>query len=216
MSRFVILLGGDLVVTPRLEKQIAGARIIAADSGIRHATALGVVPEVWVGDFDSTSPELATRYDDVKRVTYPSDKDTTDGEIALETAFDLGATSLVVAGAFGGTRADHGFQILAAAIAMRPRAEAILLTSGLEEAIPIVPGRALDADLPPGTLFSILAFSDLAGLTLEGAKWNLKRCDVPFGSSLVISNEVAGRLSLQVERGRCLLYAKFDMDNSVS
>ena len=57
MSTFVILLGGDLVVTERLRQQIAGARILAADGGIRHAAALGVDPELWLGDFDST-PEI--------------------------------------------------------------------------------------------------------------------------------------------------------------
>jgi thiamine pyrophosphokinase len=51
MSRFAILLSGDLVVTPRLHRQIAGARMIAADRGMKHARALGVVPELWVGDF---------------------------------------------------------------------------------------------------------------------------------------------------------------------
>ena len=33
MANFAILLGGNLTVTPRLREQIAGARIIAADSG---------------------------------------------------------------------------------------------------------------------------------------------------------------------------------------
>lgn len=49
MSTFVILLGGDLVVTERLKRQIAGARVLAADGGIRHAEALGVEPELWLG-----------------------------------------------------------------------------------------------------------------------------------------------------------------------
>ncbi|MCB1719598.1 MAG: thiamine diphosphokinase, partial [Candidatus Competibacteraceae bacterium] len=51
MSHFVILLGGDLSPTPRLRDQVAGARAIAADSGIRHAEALGLDPELWTGDF---------------------------------------------------------------------------------------------------------------------------------------------------------------------
>ena len=58
MSRFIILLGGKLVRTPRLDAQMAGARVIAADAGMCHAAMLGVVPELWVGDFDSAPADL--------------------------------------------------------------------------------------------------------------------------------------------------------------
>lgn len=71
MSTFVILLGGDLVVTDRLKRQIAGARILAADSGIRHAAALSVEPELWLGDFDSTSAELRVQYGHVPQRRSP-------------------------------------------------------------------------------------------------------------------------------------------------
>ncbi|TIT31323.1 MAG: thiamine diphosphokinase, partial [Mesorhizobium sp.] len=53
MSTFTILLGGDLLRTPRLDRQVEGSRVIAADAGIGHARMLGLVPELWVGDFDS-------------------------------------------------------------------------------------------------------------------------------------------------------------------
>jgi len=61
MSRFTLLLGGDLVRTPLLDRQVAGSRVIAADSGIRHAESLGVTPEMWVGDFDSAPADLRRR-----------------------------------------------------------------------------------------------------------------------------------------------------------
>ena len=58
MTLFLILLGGELTVTERLMRQISGARVIAADSGMRHAAALGVNPELWIGDFDSSDAAL--------------------------------------------------------------------------------------------------------------------------------------------------------------
>src|SRR5262245_49522689 len=106
MSRFTILLGGDLVRTPYLDAQVAGSLVIAADSGIRHAAALGLVPELWVGDFDSVPKRMANAYPNVRREVFPTEKDKTDGELAIDTALALGAASLVLAGAFGGPRAD--------------------------------------------------------------------------------------------------------------
>lgn len=70
MTRFAILLGGDLTVTPRLKSQIKGARVIAADSGMMHAAALHIMPELWVGDFDSAGSELTMQYRDVPRETF--------------------------------------------------------------------------------------------------------------------------------------------------
>ena len=61
MSSFVILLGGSLTMTDRLRRQCAGARLIAADSGMRHAALFDRGAELWVGDFDSTDDELAAR-----------------------------------------------------------------------------------------------------------------------------------------------------------
>ncbi|TKB24213.1 MAG: thiamine diphosphokinase, partial [Mesorhizobium sp.] len=82
----------------------------------------------------------------------------------------------------------------------------VLLTSGAQEGVPILPGKA-GFDYAEGTLFSVLGFSDLAGLTVSGAKWPLDGVEVAFGSSLTISNEIKGRLEIALERGRALLLA---------
>lgn len=49
MTTFTILLNGDLCVTDRLFHQIGNSRVIAADGGMRHAAALNVMPELWLG-----------------------------------------------------------------------------------------------------------------------------------------------------------------------
>lgn len=213
MSRFTILLGGELVRTPRLAAQAAGTRVIAADSGIRHADALGIVPELWLGDFDSVSEAMAATYPDTPRQVFQADKDKTDGELAVEAALERGATSLLLAGAFGGPRADHAHLHLALALRLAKAGIKVIVSSGWQEARPLLPGWSR-FDYDPGTMFSILAFSDLAGLTVTGARWPLDRVTVPFGSSLTISNEVTRELAVELSSGRALLLAHLFPDRS--
>ncbi|MGD9916179.1 MAG: thiamine diphosphokinase [Rhizobiaceae bacterium] len=207
MSRFTILLGGDFLPTERTAGQIAGSRVIAADSGIRHAMQIGIEPELWVGDFDSVSQELLDEWRRVPREVFPSGKDQTDGELAVAAAVARGATALTLAGAFGGARADHAHLHLAMAVRLAEQGLSVLLTSGWQEGAPILPQQATAYDLADGTLFSILGFSDLEGLTVTGARWPLSRITMPFGSTLTISNEVKGRLSIELGSGRALLVA---------
>lgn len=206
MSQFTILLGGDLVRTPLLERQLANSRIIAADAGIGHAALLGLTPELWVGDFDSVPADLPPRLASVQRQTFPPEKDKTDGELAIDAALERGATSLILAGAFGGAREDHAFLHLALALRLAESGTEILLTSGAQEGTPLL-GGSRKFDYASGTLFSILGFSDMSGLTVEGAKWPLKNVEVAFGSSLTISNEVTSDLRITLGSGRALLLA---------
>ena len=207
MSRFAILLGGDLVATPRLARQLAGARVIAADSGMRHAATLGLTPELWTGDFDSVEEGLRAFHADIPMEIFPPEKDQTDGEIAVEAALKRGARELVLVGAFGGERADHAYLHLAAAVRLAERGLSCLLSSGVQEGVPLMPGTA-SFDYDDGTQFSVLAFSELTGLSLSGARWPLENRFVPFGSSLILSNEVRGGLAVGLVAGRALLVAR--------
>lgn len=206
MGTFTILLGGDLIRTPRLDRQLEGSRVIAADGGIGHARMLGLVPELWVGDFDSVPANLPDDLAAVPRQVFPPEKDKTDGELAISAALESGATSLVLAGVFGGKRADHAFLHLALGLRLAESGMDVLLTSGAQEGIPLLPGMA-GFDYADGTLFSVLGFSDLSGLSVSGAKWPLDQVEVAFGSSLTISNEVKGRLEIALGSGRALLLA---------
>lgn len=208
-SHFTILLGGDAVPTPRLARQIAGNRVIAADSGMRHAQPLGLSPELWTGDFDSVDDALGAQYPDIAREVFPPAKDLTDGEIAVEAALSRGATALTLVGAFGGPRADHAFFHLTLALRLAEAGLPVLLTSGTQEGQPLLPG-ANSFDLAGQTLFSVLGFSDLRGLSIAGARWPLDDVFVPFGSSLTVSNEAAGRLVVTLGEGRAMLVSHPD------
>ncbi|KQT85157.1 thiamine diphosphokinase [Aurantimonas sp. Leaf443] len=208
MDRFAILLAGRCAPTPALRAALAPCRVIAADAGIHHAAALGLVPELWVGDFDSAPlppPDLAQ----TPRETFPRDKDRTDGELAMDFALARGARHLLLVGALGGPRSDHAFSNMIVALRHAANGIAVELFDGLERARPLGP-QAVAMDLSAGTQFSILKFSDLRGLTIEGAKWPLEAVDVPFHSILTQSNEALGPIRVGLREGVALIVAQAD------
>ena len=203
MSNFAILLGGNVKPTKRLKKQLEGARVIAADSGMQHADSLSLKPELWVGDFDSASPHLQKKHKDVPRQTYDVEKDATDGEIAIAEALRRGATSLILVGGFGG-QFDHTLAHAGFLLALTKRGMKIFMSSGDEEAHALVDEIAID-DLSFGTRLSVAPFADLRGLTLSGVKWPLTKRDVPLGSALTLSNIVTGSVRISLLSGSALI-----------
>jgi thiamine pyrophosphokinase len=205
MSRFAILLGGDLTVNPRLREQIAGARVIAADSGMMHARALGLVPELWVGDFDSAGSELLLDYAEVPRQTYPAAKDATDGEIAVQEALKLGATEIILLGGLGG-QADHATAHLALALQLAQSGVLCLITSGAVEAYPLIAGDH-EFDLAAGDRFSVVPWSDISDFTLQNVKWPLNHVTLTLGSSFTMSNVALGQVRLSFATGIAVAFA---------
>ncbi len=202
---WAILLAGEVAPTERLRAQTRGARVIAADAGMRHAEALELTPECWIGDFDSAPGSLRARYGHVQCISHPADKDMTDGALAIEHALKRGARSLLLIGALGG-RSDHALMHLMQLTDLASRGVAALASSGREEAHPLVPGRHV-IDLPAGATFSLIGLEDLRDVSLKGARWPLHGEDLPFGHSRPVSNVAEGPLELELGAGRGILLA---------
>lgn len=78
------------------------AHIICADGGIKHIKALGLSPDVIIGDFDSSE-----NTDEFKnKIVYPAKKDDTDLALAIDYASEKGFSKCVAIGCLGG-RLDH-------------------------------------------------------------------------------------------------------------
>lgn len=110
----VILADGTTPTRARLDAVWPGwddrvELVIAADGGARHALALGLRLDRWVGDGDSIDPgdlaALAASGVAVERA--PSDKDESDTELAVLAAVAAGAQAITLLGALGGVRLDH-------------------------------------------------------------------------------------------------------------
>ena len=179
----LILAAGDLIITPRV-RALAGetSLVVAADGGARHAVTLGLTLTQWVGDFDSSDGIIL----DAPRQTFPTEKDSTDLELAVLAAKNLGATSATILGAFGG-RFDHALGIALLAARETKNGFVMGLESGSEAAWIIVnqqfpfsiinrtSGRILNNLLFKTLVKSILVAPDLQAKTLDDKSQNTDR-----------------------------------------
>ncbi len=198
----VVVAGGSAPDPRAVLAAPSGARVIAADSGLDHALALGLDVEIAVGDFDSVSSEALWRAESAgTRIDrHPQEKDATVLELALDLAISLGATRVLVLAGDGG-RLDHLLSTL------------LLLGSGKYAAIEIdafigaahvhvVRGRrAIDGE--PGELISLLALhSPAEGVRTEGLAYPLDGETLEPGSSRGVSNVyVADMARITIDRG---------------
>jgi len=106
----IILAGADIDDHAWLASQIhPDDLIICADSGLRHAHAMGRVPHMIIGDFDSVDPNLLNIYKDKAKIIHDADQNSTDLMKAL--AHCPADIPIEIYGAMG-QRADHDFSTL--------------------------------------------------------------------------------------------------------
>ncbi|HMX08717.1 MAG TPA: thiamine diphosphokinase [Microthrixaceae bacterium] len=213
----VVFAGGPIPgvdTRSRLSARLAAldvARVVAADSGLELADALGVdlVPgrDRVVGDMDSLAgPRLGAAIEsgiDVDR--FPVDKDATDLALALDDAAAAarsGDRLLVIATRSG--RLDHMLAtvpLLAAAPYDDYERDAWVD----DDTLHVVRGlRRLT--LQPGATMSVLPIHGDAVVTLRGVRWELSSQRLSAGTSLGVSNVVeTPQVTVDVVEGTALV-----------
>ena len=215
MSRTVIFANGVLNRPERLRRHLQPTdRIICADGGARHALALGLTPDVVVGDLDSLEPAVQKelRAAGVRFETYPARKDETDLELAIHLAIAEGATEIDLVAVLGG-RLDQSLANLM--LLTRPEWAAVQLRAIEGDEI-AWPGRADEtitiAGKPGDTLSLVPLTHRVTGVTLEGVEWPLHQATLRLGSTLTISNVLtASTARLYLEEGLVLIIHQVSM-----
>lgn len=100
--------------------------IIAADAGYHHLEMLGIMPDILLGDFDTigTIPECS------ETITFPTEKDYTDTELAFMEGIKRGYNTFKIFGAIGGKRLEHTLGNLSLAASYAKKGYDILLSDG--------------------------------------------------------------------------------------
>jgi thiamine pyrophosphokinase len=185
-----------------------GAFVIAADSGLEHAAALGLRVDVLVGDLDSASPEAVSAAEaaGVHIERHPTAKDATDLELALAHALTAGATRVTVVSGGGGERLDHHLAELVLLAAARFAPLRLDARIGTARAVAIHAGDDVALAGAPGAMLTLLALGGPAtGVTATGVRWPLAADTLEPGSTRGVSNEiVSSPVRLRLEGGSLL------------
>jgi thiamine pyrophosphokinase len=198
----LLLIGGEGPARPVLEEVLARKpRIIAADSGFDLGRALGVEPELLVGDLDSVadSPELrAFPRERIRR--YPPDKDETDTELGLRIFRELGVGEIVLAGGGGGSLGH-----LVGLLALFERDERPAGWYTAREHVQAVEGEVVLEGCRGRSLSLFPLGAGASGLASQGLKWSLDGLSWTRGDAGVSNLCVEDRVVIRVRRGRLLM-----------
>jgi len=209
MKRVIVIIAGsgieDMEFLRRRIEAAAPETILCADGGARYAHALGLVPDLIIGDMDSLEDELLQCFEEkgAAIAAYPVRKDETDTQLALTRALAMNPEEILIFGAMG-RRLDHTLANLG------------LLMIGLEKDVPIkladeecevfVMAGAATVRGEKGQTVSIFPWGGEArGITLEGFEYPLEDANMNLARPCGISNRLTdeeGRI--RVDEG-CLL-----------
>lgn len=184
--------------------------VIAVDRGLEFCYRNHIHPDIVVGDFDSLPTGILEYYetdDSVRIKRLIPEKDDSDTESAMHTAFELNVTTIIMLGATG-TRLDHmqaNLQLLGYAYLRGVR---IYLVDAHNCASIVDKDAVLKESEQFGKFVSFFACSDdVEGLTLRGFKYPLTRHHLTnLSCGLTLSNEIVEtEASVTYESGMLLM-----------
>ena len=207
MQRLIIFANGDL---PDLQKAHDLLRtddfIICADGGTHHALALGLTPNLVIGDMDSIQKNQWHKLekDGVPIELFPRDKNETDLELALNRAIEFEPQQIIIVAALGG-RLDQTIGNIALLTDIRLSTFDVRLADGVDEIFFCrnqvqIHGRS-------GDIVSLIPWGNpVRGVQTQGLKWALADETLYPEKTRGISNEMlSDTASLRISSGNLLV-----------
>ena len=207
MQRIIIFANGEL-------PDIGKARLllktddyaICADGGTRHALALGVRPNLIIGDMDSAEKVQLQKFteSDVTLELYPADKNETDLELAIDRAIELNPKQILIIAALGG-RLDQTLGNLALITDPRLSRFDVRLDDGVEEIF--ICRDQIEVHGRSGDIVSLIPWQGaVSEVQTKDLKWVLHKETLYSDKTRGISNEMLGEAaSISIGSGLLLI-----------
>lgn len=200
-ARCLIFGAGDYTDSPQPCALCADSLVIAADGGYKYLDSIGITPDIYIGDYDSSE-----RPDGVGAVQLPIEKDDTDMLAAVRLALSRGCREIHMFGGTGG-RLDHTLANIQTLRFITERGGCgYLYGSGC--AMTVLSGERVT--LPSRTSGEVSLFAlerSVRGVTISGLKYTLENGEITDDFPIGVSNSYIGcRTEITVSDGCALLY----------
>ena len=180
--------------------------IICADYGYNYVKNTGIVPDLLVGDFDSTEVPGV----DIETIKLPCEKDVTDTFFAVETAIKRGYNDIIMFAAIG-NRIDHSYaNILCLDYINKNNCKGRIITAACS--IELLNAGEYKIVKEKFKYLSVFPFlTDIKGLTIKNVKYPLVNVDLDVSCQLGVSNEIINdECIISLKEGKILLIKSND------
>lgn len=179
--------------------------ILVSDGGYKTAKKMGLKIDALLGDFDSiTIKELKeAELEGIKILSFPVNKDKTDGEIAVDYAISEGSSEIVILGSFK-EELDHALGNLFLIFKINKQGIISKLITKLYE-IEIINSKK-EYIGKEGHELSLIPITEIVeDLSIEGTKFNLSKTKIEIGQTLTLRNIITDKKAkVYFNRGKLL------------
>ncbi len=179
------------------------SRIICCDGSVQNLVLYGMEPDAIVGDLDSISDELATRFAD--RIYPDKSQDTNDLTKAVSWCRKKGYEDIVIVGATG-KREDHTLGNISLLAEYIEYMNTIMVTdTGIFR--PFLKSSVIPSY--PGQQISIFSIDPQTEVTTLGLKFPLNRTKITNWWFATLNEALGDNFSLEFSTGRLIVYLRF-------
>lgn len=213
-EQIYIFTGGLLTKAMLSSANLNQAVIIGVDRGAEWLMENGIIPDYFIGDFDSVSNTFLVSIRDkyADRINqYRSEKNETDTELAMRLAISLKPDKVFIYGAIG-TRLDHVIANIHLLLKAEEEGIVSMIIGSNNRIQLLLPYRNKLIEKSEFNYVSLLPFSEeVNGIYLSGFKYPLHNATMKHGNPYGVSNEIIeSNGSISIDEGILLIVESKD------